>query len=237
MTNNLSNPVHILAPLSFLNPTTRYHPITPSRSIPEDKGESGPDQPQDTTQQHPSPHPPQDHGIYHIWRSRDNRKGRHAALVPRPTPGADEKAAASVPRATNSVAETLKGLVKMVTRYPVWDVSYDVAVVFTLGKLGCFLASLFPLLCLLLPLSGTWLDTEGPLTLTGSIIWVVNAFFVWLPLAAPSTEFPGEVDIGGGWTAFIGATIFEFGSVLLMIEAVNENREDIPFQLICTSSN
>lgn len=132
--NNLSNPVQILAPFSFLNPTTRYHPITPSRLVSEEKREPSPDEHQDTTQQHSPAQTPQDNGIYHIWRSRDNRKGRHAALVPRPTPGAEEKAAASVPRATNSFAETLKGLVKMVTRYPIWDVSYDVAVVFTLGR-------------------------------------------------------------------------------------------------------
>jgi hypothetical protein len=43
-------------------------------------------------------------------------------------------------------------------------------------------------------------------------------------LVAPSTEFPDEVSSGGGVTAFIGATIFEFGSVLLMLEAINENR-------------
>lgn len=55
-------------------------------------------------------------------------------------------------------------------------------------------------------------------------MWVINAFFVWLPLAAPSTEFPGEETTGGGVTAFIGATVFEIGSVLLMLEAVNENR-------------
>ena len=30
--------------------------------------------------------------------------------------------------------------------------------------------------------------------------------------------------MGGGVTAFIGATIFEIGSILLMFEAVNENR-------------
>ncbi|KAK0741267.1 hypothetical protein B0T18DRAFT_331073 [Schizothecium vesticola] len=179
MTNTHSHPVHTFAPFSFLNPTTRYHPITPTPSLPKEEQEPSP----------PAP-PLQDHGIYHIWRSRDNRKGRHAALVPRPTPGAEKMAAATVPRPTNSLAETLKGLAKMVTRFPVWDVSYDVAVVFTLG----------------------------------SIVWVINAFFVWLPLAAPSTEFPGEADIGGGWTAFIGATIFEFGSVLLMLEAVNENQ-------------
>lgn len=30
--------------------------------------------------------------------------------------------------------------------------------------------------------------------------------------------------MGGGITAFIGATIFFFGSVLLMLEALNENK-------------
>ena len=52
----------------------------------------------------------------------------------------------------------------------------------------------------------------------------MNAFFVWLPFVDPSTEFPNEIASGGGITAFIGATIFEIGSVLLMVEAVNENR-------------
>jgi hypothetical protein len=80
----------------------------------------------------------------------------------------------------------------MFSTYPYWDVSYLVAVVFTLG----------------------------------SVVWCINAFFVWLPLQDPSTEFPGEIADAGGWTAFVGATIFEFGSVLLMIEAVNENRAD-----------
>ena len=78
----------------------------------------------------------------------------------------------------------------MFTYYPFWDISYLVAIIFTLG----------------------------------SVIWVINAFFVWLPLQDPSTEFTNEISIGGGWTAFVGATIFEIGSVLLMFEAVNENR-------------
>jgi hypothetical protein len=77
----------------------------------------------------------------------------------------------------------------MFTKFPVWDVSYDVATVFTLG----------------------------------SVIWVINAFFVWLPLVRPGTEFKDEILYGGGITAFIGATIFEVGSVLLMVEAVNAN--------------
>jgi hypothetical protein len=48
--------------------------------------------------------------------------------------------------------------------------------------------------------------------------------FVWLPLERPETEFPDEIYSGGGITAFIGATIFEIGSIFLILEAVNENR-------------
>lgn len=60
----------------------------------------------------------------------------------------------------------------------------------------------------------------------GSIIWVINAFFVFLPFIRPSDTFATEIYYGGGITAFIGATVFVVGSVLLMIEAVNENRAD-----------
>lgn len=60
----------------------------------------------------------------------------------------------------------------------------------------------------------------------GSVIWCINAFFVWLPLQVPSSEFTNEMTYGGGISSFIGATVFEFGSVLLMIEAVNENKAD-----------
>jgi hypothetical protein len=80
----------------------------------------------------------------------------------------------------------------MFTVFPYWDVSYLVAVIFTIGSLD----------------------------------WCINAFLVWLPLQDPSTEFPGETSVGGGWSAFVGATIFELGSILLMIEAINENRAD-----------
>lgn len=80
----------------------------------------------------------------------------------------------------------------MFTQAPYWDVSYLVAITFTLG----------------------------------SVVWVFNAFFVWLPLVRPGTEFKDELLLGGGVTAFLGATIFEIGSVLLMFEAVNENRAE-----------
>lgn len=40
----------------------------------------------------------------------------------------------------------------------------------------------------------------------------------------PETGFAGESLYGGGITAFIGATVFEVGSVLLLVEAVNQGR-------------
>jgi hypothetical protein len=114
--------------------------------------------------------------------------GRHAIVV---TPAA-QKAKYLTPASTSTAKETLKGIWRMFSTYPYWDVSYLVAIIFTFG----------------------------------SVVWCINAFFVWLPLQDPSTEFPGEIADAGGITAFIGATIFEFGSILLMIEAVNENRAD-----------
>jgi hypothetical protein len=115
--------------------------------------------------------------------------GRHAITV---TPAAHNDAKFLTPRPTSTVIETFKNISRMFATYPYWDVSYLVAVIFTLG----------------------------------SVVWCLNGFFAWLPLQNPSTEFPGEITVGGGVTAFLGATIFEFGSILLMIEAVNENRSD-----------
>jgi hypothetical protein len=113
--------------------------------------------------------------------------GRHTITVT-----LDKDGKYLTPPPTNTLRETVKGIWRLFTTYPYWDVSYLVAVIFTLG----------------------------------SMVWCINAFFVWLPLQDPSTEFPGEITTAGGITAFIGATIFEIGSVFLMIEAVNENRSD-----------
>lgn len=115
--------------------------------------------------------------------------GRHAIVV---SPATDKNAKYVTPPSTHTAKEVLKGLWRMCACYPIWDVSYLVAIVFTFG----------------------------------SIIWCVNGCFEWLPLEDPSTYFSGEITYAGGWTAFIGATVFEFGSVLLMLEAVNENRSD-----------
>jgi hypothetical protein len=55
----------------------------------------------------------------------------------------------------------------------------------------------------------------------GSIVWVINGFFVWLPIAFPKTEFSTETD-GGGITAFIGTVCFEIGAGLALLEAIND---------------
>lgn len=123
------------------------------------------------------------------WTSRNNRKGRHT-LVVTPTDPNSPNANFQAPKPTNNITHILHTTWLMFSYYPVWDVSWWVAYIFT------------------------W----------GSIIWVINAMFVFLPDLKPSTEFPNEELIGGGVTAFIGASVFEIGSVLLMIEAVNENR-------------
>ncbi|CAK7208751.1 hypothetical protein SBRCBS47491_000197 [Sporothrix bragantina] len=239
---------HASGPFSFLNPTTRYvtvpakkanrqqaglgasstanspqaaHPEPSSAdattitndgsesnmdSRPESNGIAKPQQAPLGAQQKP----PRENvaGAYQVWRSRDNRKGRHAIVLTndffhhryhslhggespdRKKTGTGGGGAA--PRSSNSWRGIAHILWKMVVCYPLWDVSYDVAMIFTIG----------------------------------SIIWVINSFFVWLPLAAPWTEFTNEETTGGGVTALIGATVFEVGAILGVLEAVNENRAD-----------
>lgn len=127
-------------------------------------------------------------GVRFKWTSRNDRKGRHAIAVDRSHGTTTTKHA--VPPPTSSPRTVARNVWKMLTYYPVWDVSFDVAFTFTIG----------------------------------SVLWIFNAFFVFLPLVQPDTEFKNEVLYGGGITAFIGATVFEIGSVLLLAEAVNEGR-------------
>ncbi|KAI1353371.1 hypothetical protein F5Y01DRAFT_59510 [Xylaria sp. FL0043] len=157
-----------IGPIPFLHKTSRQVPATKYQS--EDTEASST-------------------GIWRRYQSRDNRKGRHAVVI---SPQSAASHGVSHPRAASSLKAALGGIRRMVVRYPVYDVSYDVAVMFTLG----------------------------------SVIWVVNGFFDWLPVQWPSTEFAGEEGLGAGITALVGATVFEIGSVLLMLEALNDKRAD-----------
>lgn len=181
----------IRAPFSFLNPTHAiFKPTEKFASEGETQkrvsGEEATAQIDQDQQKQPRAEADQ---IQYLWRSRDNRKGRHALQVQYHDKRDRTKPRYKVPRKTNELRAVVKGIQRMFTVFPYWDVSFLVAFIFTLG----------------------------------SVIWVINAFFVWLPLEDPSSEFPNESLTAGGVTAFVGATIFEIGSVLLILEAVNEN--------------
>jgi hypothetical protein len=177
---------HIDGPFSFLNPTQARYRHVPAKSTTE--GEEPQDRSQqETTRTFDNEEEVPVSEIGYKWTSRNNRKGRHQLVI---KPSDIEHAKYATPRPTSHPVEVLKNIGRMFWYFPVWDVSYLVAMVFT------------------------W----------GSVIWVINAFFAFLPFTDPSSAFPGETLYGGGITAFIGATVFEIGSVLLMLEAVNENR-------------
>ncbi|KAL8717493.1 MAG: hypothetical protein Q9225_005264 [Loekoesia sp. 1 TL-2023] len=174
---------HINGPIPFLNPTRAHFRHLPSAPLSEDSSKEPPYTGQKAEGSHKGP----SSNVQFKWRSRDNRKGRHALLIDsavQPTTHIE------TPKHTASFRAVVQGLLRMILVYPYWDISYLVATTFTLG----------------------------------SVVWVMNSFFVFLPLSNPSTEFQDEVLTAGGIMAFIGATIFEVGSVLLMLEAVNENR-------------
>ncbi|KAJ6186854.1 hypothetical protein N7519_001762 [Penicillium mononematosum] len=155
---------HVTGPVSFLNPTSAHYELS--------------QQAEDTHA------PPQ---IERLWRSRDNRKGRHAIRID--TEALPHVPGLTTPPLTQSVSAVAKIILRMVTYVPYWDISYLVAMSFTIG----------------------------------SAVFIVNGFFVWLPLVDRKTEFHGEITIAGGWTGFVGATIFELGGVLLLLEAFNTN--------------
>lgn len=170
---------HVTGPFSFLNPTSaRYETGQPDAKVAEEAPPAKVAGADATKPAH----------FDRLWRSRDNRKGRHALQVDyRVSP---DETGYTPPAPTNTFKAVARGILRMVTYFPYWDVSWLVATSFTFG----------------------------------SVVWIINAFFAWLPLVDPQTEFPKESLLGGGITAFIGATVFEIGSVLLLLEAVNENQ-------------
>ena len=132
-----------------------------------------------------------------LWRSRDSRKGRHPLLIP--------SSESNLPRATSHPAEILKTIVRTVTYFPVWDISWLVAFIFTLGSV-------------------VWVINVSISRLVRNLL-TPQGSFSWLPLVAPASEFSGESYYGGGITAFIGAIVFfETGSILLVVEATNADR-------------
>lgn len=164
-------------PFSFLNPTIAHLELELEEHAPEQWSSEN-----QITKRKAQPAP----NARLLWRPRDNRKGRHPLLVRK-----DDVGGVTTPRPTSHSSEVLRTISKMFTHYPVWDISWLIAYIFT------------------------W----------GSIVWCINSFFAFSPFVRPSANFKGAVLDGDGITAFIGACLFfKTGSILLMFDAVNENR-------------
>lgn len=78
----------------------------------------------------------------------------------------------------------------MFTTCPYWDISYWVAVLFTIG----------------------------------CIIFIACGLLAWFPLAYSDLADDKNLVDASGWTSLAGATLFQIGAVLLILEAWNEER-------------
>lgn len=112
---------HSTGPFQSLNPTKRFFVAKKGSSRPSDE-ERNEYSPASSSDSLPN--------VTYVWRSRDNRKGRHALVVDRDP----RKHNTTGPKPSNTWERTLRGILKMAVRYPIWDISYDVAVVFTIGE-------------------------------------------------------------------------------------------------------
>ncbi|CAG8955789.1 hypothetical protein HYFRA_00011658 [Hymenoscyphus fraxineus] len=62
----------------------------------------------------------------------------------------------------------------------------------------------------------------------GSLLFVINGFFIVLPLVAPNLNFPTEASYGGPVTALAGGILFCFGGLAGYLEGLNAKRAGGP---------
>ncbi|EIW73039.1 hypothetical protein TREMEDRAFT_22078, partial [Tremella mesenterica DSM 1558] len=58
----------------------------------------------------------------------------------------------------------------------------------------------------------------------GSAVWVVNGFLVWFPILRPNLVTTAFTNTAAAF-AFIGGSVFEIGSYLMVVEALDRGRE------------
>jgi len=132
------------------------------------------------------------------WSSRASRKNRYS---PRPVHVSHRRAGADVDEEQQAGgSRSLKDEfieVEQRLRHPgtklkvhlSWDVSFWVAVMFTLG----------------------------------SISWIINGFFLYLPLLNEGSDNT----TAAAWCAFAGGTLFELGAYLMYVESLNTGHEQL----------
>lgn len=122
-------------PFAFLNPTRAHFShaalLSPKATSDESVEENATKHRRPTPERLAEANVPAKN-VRFLWRSRDNRKGRHPLLVQRPLPGQEGRYL--TPRRTSDPREVLKVVIKTFTYFPVWDISWLVAFIFTWGS-------------------------------------------------------------------------------------------------------
>lgn len=150
------------------------------------------------------------------WSSRNSRKNRfaprqvnvvhHASGGP-PTPDSTENGLGGEVGGA-AVKQRLRHAQTRLRPHLSWDVSFWVAILFTLGSI-LWVGPLHP--------------GYGVYSLTARAK-VINGFLLYLPLA-PSLS-PQHTN-AAMWIAFIGGTTFEVASYLMVVEALNAGHEQL----------
>ncbi|KZT71169.1 hypothetical protein DAEQUDRAFT_724543 [Daedalea quercina L-15889] len=151
------------------------------------------------------------------WSSRASRKNR---IAPRrvhvthntsgsPSPDSTEKGMEKGTKDAVAVEQRLRHPQTRLKAHLSWDVSFWVALVFTVGSIFwvCFRAEF----------------AAVPSTYRASA-QVINGFLLYLPLAPSHSPSHGNA---AQWIAFIGGTAFEVGSYLMVVEALNAGHEQL----------
>jgi len=117
-------------PFSFLNPTRAHyrHVYTD-----EETGQGSNGDIDDSSDGNMLPPQHAADKVEYVWTSRNNRKGRHMLEVTLARDPATAKYL--VPDATNTPKAILQNIGRMLTKYPIWDVSWLVAYIFTWGSI------------------------------------------------------------------------------------------------------
>jgi hypothetical protein len=156
----------VSGPISFLNPTRAHFQPTDSnnalRKEPRNvtKDASNGDIEIGATKQRVE--------LEHVWRSRDNRKGRHVLRIRYPEGNKDEKKKYILPRKTATLSATLRGIWRMFTYFPYWDVSWCVATIFTWGSVIWVINSFF----VWLPLQDPETEFDNEVAMGGGLFWM-----------------------------------------------------------------
>lgn len=165
------------------------------------------------TPHYPSPRRPAGPPLH--WSSRSSRKNRlaprqvhvihHASVSP--TPDSTEQGTDKQVRGA-AVKQRLRHAQARMKPHLSWDVSFWVALMFTLGSI-LWVCPLHP---------------DYAVHLLTTRAKVINGFLLYLPLA-PSLS-PQHAN-AAMWIAFAGGTTFEVASYLMVVEALNAGHEQL----------